>query len=225
MSECWIYCMYSYKSQTPGGDLLYVGISDSPSSRMGNHESQKWWWWLVDGVTWNKCYTREEAEKEETKLIGDLRPLFNRSQSNLKGWDRLSLLIYLLWAHSHNPYTNPTCPFCESHGRSEYLCQDGAVHLFRRNSDDLLVIHFETSCAMHGRVLRWAVHVPALEFLRDFGRVPDGEIERLWLEGAANATWESRLNRMATLSEIVESGHPIPSVDLLPAIRALQEHK
>jgi hypothetical protein len=192
---------------------------------MGNHESQKWWWWLVDGVTWNKCYTREEAEKEETRLIREQRPLFNRSQSNLAGWERLSSLVYLLWAHSHNPYGNPTCPFCESHGRTEYLGQDGACQLFRRNSDDLLVIHFQTSCGIHGRVLQWAVHIPALEFLHNFGRSPDAEIERLWLEGAADAPWERRLDRMATLAEMVESGDPIPSVDLLPAIRALQEQK
>jgi hypothetical protein len=217
--------MYSNNSRLPGSDLLYVGISDSPSSRMGNHESQKWWWWLVDSVTWDKCDTREEAEKRETLLISERRPLFNRSQSNLEGWDRLSSLIYLLWAHSHNPYGNPTCPFCESHGRTEYLGQDGDCQIFRRNSDDLLVIHFKTSCCMHGRLLRWAVHIPAIEFLRDFGRLPDAEIERLWKEGAANAPWEKRLYRMGTLAEMVESGHAIPSVDLLPAIAALQEQK
>jgi hypothetical protein len=225
MSECWTYCMYSNKSQDPSGDLLYVGISDSPSSRMGNHESQKWWWWLVDNVIWNKCYTREEAEKQETNMIQSLQPLFNRSQSNLSGWDRLSSLIYLLWAHSHNPYGNPTCPFCDSHGRTEILSQDGPCQLFRRNSDDRLVIHFATSCGMHGRVLQWAVHVPALKFLSDFGCVPDLEIERMWCAASSDAPWERRIDRMPTLAEMVESGTAIRSVELMPALEALQELK
>lgn len=204
MTECWVYSMYCDKSQDPFGELLYVGISDSPSSRMGNHESQKWWWWLVDSVTWTKCYTREEAECKETQMIKSLEPLFNRSESGLDGWDRLSRIVYLLWAHWHNPHKHPVCPFCDSHGEEEILSQDGACELFRRHCDDKLVIHFETSCRMHPSQPKWAIHIPVLLFLKKFGEVPDAEAERLLREGIASAPWEKRFNRMATLAEMVE---------------------
>ncbi len=218
MSECWVYHLYCDKSQDKDGELLYVGISDSPSSRMGNHESQKWWWWLVDQISWKKCYSREEAEAFETTSIKTNRPLFNRLDSDLTAWERLSGIIYLLWAHSHNPHKHPPCPFCDSRGDEEILSPNGPCQLFRRNCDDKLVIHFETSCGMHGREIEWAVHVPALDFLVDFGRVAPIEVERLWCEAAAYAPWEKRLTRMATLCEMVEHGAHIRAGELFAAI-------
>jgi len=221
MSECWIYTMYCDK--VPSGGMLYAGITDSPSSRMGNHESQKWWWWLVDSVEWQKCYTRDDAEAKETKLIKSARPLFNRSQSDLAGWERISAIIHLLWAHPHNPYQHPTCPFCDSHGEEEILSPNGPCQLFRRNCDDKLVIHFETSCRMHGRHLEWAVHVPALQFLRQFGKAPELEVERLWCEGCGGSPWENRLERRATLSEMVDGG--IAALANEPRVEAIEEFK
>jgi hypothetical protein len=214
MSECWIYHMYSTKSDDDDGELLYVGISDSPSSRMGNHESQKWWWWLVDSVSWHKCYSREEAESFETKSIKANRPLFNRSESDLDGWDRLSSIVYLLWSHRENPHSHTVCPFCDSHGEEVMLSQQGCCKLFRRNCDDQLVIHFETCCDLHGRKIEWAVHVPALIFLRDFGRMPESEVVRLYTEGCRGADWENRLDRMATLYEMVSGGLPLLASDI-----------
>jgi predicted GIY-YIG superfamily endonuclease len=211
MSECWLYYMYCDK--VPSSKMIYAGITDSPSSRMGNHQSQKWWWWLVDSVQWEKCYTREEAEAKETELIKSARPLFNRSQSDLTGWERFSSTIHLLWSHSHNPYQHPTCPFCESHGKEEILSPDGPAQLFRRSCDDQLVIHFETSCFMHARHLEWAVHVSAMEFLRQFGKAPHIEAERFWDEGIGEAPWENRIERMATLSEMVDSVIPALASD------------
>lgn len=139
-------------------------------------------------------------------------------ESDLTGWERLSGIIHLLWAHNHNAHVNPVCPFCDSHGNEEILGSNGPCQLFRRNCDDKLVIHFETSCRMHEREIEWAVHVPALEFLCDFGRMPANEIEKLWCEASPYAPWEKRFTRMATLCEMVKAGARIRSKELVAAI-------
>jgi hypothetical protein len=203
MSECWLYQATCLKTDNRKGRLLYAGISDSPSCRMGNHESQKWWWWLVDQVVWSKCENREDALRRESSVIETSRPLFNLSQSTLTGWDRLSGAVDVLWNHEHNTVSNPACPFCDSHGEFEILGQHGCHQLFKRNSDDKLVIHFETSCDMHKSDLNWAVHVHVLDFLAGFGKVPHAEAEMLLSKGYGDAPWENRMERMPTLCEML----------------------
>lgn len=205
MSECWLYQATCLKTDNRTGRLLYVGISDSPSSRMGNHESQKWWWWLVDQVVWIKCYDREDALRRETALITSCRPLFNVSQSTLTGWERLSGVIDMLWNHEENPLSCPACPFCDSHGELEILSQDGNHKVFKRNCDDKLVIHFETSCDMHAGGFNWAVHVYAFDLLCTFGKASRSDAESLLSGGYAEAPWENRMERMATLCEMIGS--------------------
>jgi len=204
MNECWVYkasCTRSYSRK-----LLYVGISDAPSSRMANHESDKWWWWLVDELVWEKCWSREEAKQTESELITKLHPLFNKSESLLSAWHRLDAIIRLLWNHSVNPHSVIECPFCGSAGRQELLSQTGTEAVFRRNSDDRLVIHFETDCGMHGRVLEWAMHIDALWFLNAFGQMPKLDVERIWCDASRDAPFEDRFERMPTLEEMVENG-------------------
>jgi hypothetical protein len=194
--------------------LLYVGISDTPSSRMGSHESDKWWWWLVDQVVWEKCWSRDEAKQAESELIGNHHPLFNKAESLLTAWQRMNAIIRLLWSHSLNPHMVTCCPFCESAGLQEMLSPSSAEHVFRRNSDDKLVIHFETDCGMHGTVIEWAVHVDALSFLNAFGQMPKLEIEKMWCDARSDAPWEKRADRMPTLAEMVENGLPIKPREL-----------
>jgi hypothetical protein len=200
--ESWLYRLYCTKSQNADGELLYVGISDSPSSRMGNHESQKWWWWLVGRVEWTRCHDRRHAENDESRAITHERPLFNRSESNLCGWERLRDVIYLLWAHEQNSCNLVCCPFCDSHGKDEFLSPDGVLEVFRRNEDDKVVLHFVVECSEHERVPRWAVHVCVKEFLAR-NNVPRVELDRLCRDAvqSGNIPWENRYERESTLLE------------------------
>ena len=207
--ESWIYRLYCTKSQDSGHALLYVGISDSPSSRMGNHESQKWWWWLVDKVEWHRCSDRQEAARLESEAIANETPLFNKSQSQMCAWDRLRDIVYLLWAHESNSWMHPLCPFCDSHGNEEILHPDGPCEIFVRNDDDKLVIHFPVSCGLHGEhPIQWGVHVKVSKFLLGFGKVPLDEIAALFKAASESGQipWESRARRIATLAEAVEAG-------------------
>lgn len=207
--DSWIYRLYCTKSQDPSGDLLYVGITDSPSLRMSNHESQKWWWWLVDRVEWQRCFDRIEAEALESKAIAEEIPLFNKAQSTICAWERLRDIVYLLWSHDFNSWQHPLCPFCDSHGDEQILSPDGHCQIFRRNADDRLVLHFEVSCDRHiRRPLQWAIHIPVNRFLEGFGRVPRDECFSLG-EAAVRSgkiPWERRLDRASTLAEAVDCG-------------------
>jgi hypothetical protein len=218
MSECWLYRAYyalphSRCKEHPTGRklLIYVGISDTPSSRMSQHESGKWWWWLVNSIEWTKFDSRDLALLEESKSITNDRPIFNKSQSTLHAIDRINIVLRLLWLHERNHYSIIPCPFCESHGIETFLELPKQPEIFRRHCDDRLVLHFETGCDLHGSEMKWAVHVPALEFLADFGQMPELELESLWCEAAAFARWENRLERMATLAEQIESVLCLPS--------------
>jgi hypothetical protein len=214
MSESWLYKLYCTESQDPEGELLYVGISDSPSSRMGNHESQKWWWWLVDKIEWVRCADRQEAEAKESCSISIEHPIFNKAQSQLGHWDRLRDICHLLWAHSHNTLAHPLCHFCHSHGIYEHLSPDSACEVFRRNCDDKLVIHFVVSCEMHGRNMQWAEHVPVDVFLRSFGRAPKDEVAAIMHAAIGDAPWEKRAARVSTLAEQVGT---LRQIALMPA--------
>lgn len=205
--ESWVYRLYCTKSQDHSGELLYVGISDSPSSRMGNHESQKWWWWLVDRVEWIRCFDRRHAEAEESRAIASERPLFNRAESNLCAWERLQDLVYLLWAHEDNQSNLVVCPFCDSHGSDEFLSPSDTCDLFRRNEDDRIVIHFVVECDRHRQLIRWAVHIHVQEFLCRH-KVPALVVERLVTEAiqTGNVPFEHRMQRESTLCEKLDAG-------------------
>lgn len=202
--ECWVYKLLCTQSDDPDGVLLYVGISDSPSSRMSNHESQKWWWWLVDRIEWQRCESRCDAERAESFAITNELPLFNKSQSTISAWDRLSGLVYLLWAHISNSRMHPWCPFCDSHGVTTILSPDSACEIFRRNCDDKAVIHFVVSCDMHGVPMQWAMHIGVCEFLIGFGKVPEQEVFAMMNAALDDIPWEKRLKRAATLAEMAE---------------------
>lgn len=210
--ECWVYRAYyafshARTKEKPAGikALLYVGISDTPSTRMSQHESAKWWWWLANSLEWTKFDNRDLALFEESNAIRSERPIFNKSQSTLNAANRLNMTIWLLWHHERNHRSTILCPFCYSHGTETFLAPFNPPEIFRRHCDDKLVVHFETGCDLHGSEMKWAVHVPALEFLADFGQMPELELETLWCEAAAFVPWENRLERIGTLSEQFES--------------------
>lgn len=206
--ECWVYRLYCTKSQDRDGTLLYVGISDSPSSRMGQHESQKWWWWLVDKIEWERLSNRKEAESFESRAIQTESPMFNKAQSQFCDWERLRDIVYLLWAHDLNTWMHPVCPFCASDGHEEILSPDGPCELFLRNSDDKLIIHFAVSCDRHvPHGVQWATHIKVETFLIGFGNAPQNECDSL-LDRAFRSgkiPWEDRLGRINTLGEALDA--------------------
>lgn len=205
MSDCWLYTL-SCSQSTANVGPLYVGISDSPSLRMGNHESQKWWWWLVDHVEWERFSSREDAKEQESRAIDRLRPAFNYQESMLSSWDRMVKQVSLLWRHETNAWDCPACPFCESHGRRTVMSPSEKADLFRRNCDDELVIHWVVECLSHASPVSWANHCLVTDFLIGFGKCPRDDAERLVSEALRNGpvVWEDRLNREATLLEIFE---------------------
>lgn len=206
--ESWIYRLFCTKSQDTSGTLLYVGISDSPSSRMGNHESQKWWWWLVDKVEWQRCSDRKEAELLESQAIADEAPLFNKSQSRMCEWERLRDIVYLLWAHQLNVWCHPLCPFCDSHAHEEILSPDSPCKVFMRDSDGKLVIYFPVSCGLHGeRPIKWGIHIKVSRFLLGFGKVPYDEVAALFdaADKSGQVPWQWGQG-VGTLAELLEAG-------------------
>lgn len=204
-NQSWLYRLYCTDSQDPDGELLYVGISDSPSSRMASHESEKWWWWLVDRVEWTKCLDRGDAEAKETRAIQSELPLFNRSESKLCAWFRLQSVMYLLWSHTTNPRLFAQCPFCSSHGVRSWL-ENNDYAMFRRNSDDTLVMNYNVACTKHARRLEWANHVLPVDLLTGFGRCQQQDALRLVNEAMQTGLvpWEVRTDRRLTLLEMVD---------------------
>ena len=207
MEECWVYKLYCTESLFVGGPL-YVGISDSPSSRMANHESQKWWWWLVDNVEWERFHTRADAKDCESRCIERLSPVFNHQESLLTPLERLQKQVGILWKHQTNFWDCPRCPFCDSHGLSNVLSPSVDYQVFARNCDDELVIHWDVSCDHHRSPITWANHCLVRDFLVGFGKCPRADADRLISEAMkCGAPWENRLRRGATLFECLDSGN------------------
>lgn len=205
--ESWIYRLFCTRCKGPER-LLYVGISDSPSCRMANHQSDKWWWWLVDKVEWKKCWDRSAAESQESSAIASEKPLFNKSQSDLCPWERLRDIVYVLWDHWTNAEMHPLCPFCDSRGDEELLSPDGPCTVFRRNSDGALVISFPLSCSSHSAgIFAWSNQVYVSKFLVDFGRCPTHERDMLLLSAlnCGKAYCEPSGERYLTLEDATEA--------------------
>lgn len=206
MSECWVYKMYCTESS--GNGLLYVGISDSPSTRMGTHESQKWWWWLINSIEWERFCSRDDAKQHETACITTLHPMFNYQESRLSTWQRMEKHVRLLWLHETNSWDCPPCPICESHGIRNFMSPDPNYQLFLRNCDDKLVIHWEVGCDYHSHPVRWAQHCFVRDFLVGFGHCPPEHADKL-VDDAKRlgpTVWEDRLNRETTLFERLQDG-------------------
>jgi len=223
MSDCWLYKLHCDESNHGNGPL-YVGISDSPSSRMANHESQKWWWWLVTKIEWDRYQCREDAKAEESRLIERLQPAFNYQESTLSSWDRMLKQVAILWRHEVNQWDCPPCPFCESHGTRFLTNPSPTAQVFRRNCDDELVIHWTVSCDRHRLPVSWANHCLVGDFLRGFGRCPRQESERLIADALRNGpvVFEDRMNRESTLLEMLENGTSALSFDTFDSLPSLE---
>jgi predicted GIY-YIG superfamily endonuclease len=67
--------LYRFYSIT--GQLLYVGITNSPPERFKSHGATKEWWDQVSGITVETYSTREELAQAERRAIQVERPLHN----------------------------------------------------------------------------------------------------------------------------------------------------
>ena len=66
-----------YRLYGDTGQLLYVGISNDPGRRFGQHASTKSWWQAVRGISLDWYSSREDALAAETRAIRVERPLAN----------------------------------------------------------------------------------------------------------------------------------------------------
>lgn len=57
--------------------LVYVGITNTPRGRIGNHRDGKWWWPNIATITMQRFGTREELEKAERDEIRKYEPRYN----------------------------------------------------------------------------------------------------------------------------------------------------
>ena len=63
-----------------GENLLYVGQSINPASRLRNHSLTQEWWEQIDRITLEHFATREEATEVESSVIAAEAPPMNSRQ-------------------------------------------------------------------------------------------------------------------------------------------------
>lgn len=68
---------YLYRLAAADGELLYIGISDRWTRRMGQHEASKSWFGDVASVSVQRFETREDALTAERNAIRSERPRHN----------------------------------------------------------------------------------------------------------------------------------------------------
>lgn len=102
-----------YRFHDKAGTVIYVGISNNPVVRWQAHAADKPWWSDVVTREIEWFPTRQEAEREEARLIGALAPLWNRAPGmpdpalsvNLtkarkrKGWEPSEEMLALFARH------------------------------------------------------------------------------------------------------------------------------
>ncbi|MHA0288313.1 GIY-YIG nuclease family protein [Mycobacterium sp. C3-094] len=65
-----------YRIFNDADDLLYVGITNNPSSRFSDHRGKPWWQWVAK-ITVEHHASREELREAEAAAIRDEHPWFN----------------------------------------------------------------------------------------------------------------------------------------------------
>jgi predicted GIY-YIG superfamily endonuclease len=226
MSECWLYRIWNGEPDGLESQLLYVGISDSPSSRMANHESQKWWWWISDNVTWQRYSCREEAKQAETEAIQNEWPLFNIEESRWNNWERLESIVKLAFQVSvietNTDYDWFNCPFCVSRGGLGSVSLLDKPSVFIRRDDDHVVLSVPVCCANHSEPIAWAEQRKVESLLR-YAKCSSKDAHDLLSRAilhASGSCFESRATQsLRTLEEHLEM-----SVGVMNALQHQQAH-
>ena len=66
-----------YRFYNSNAKLLYVGITNNPENRFGNHRREKPWWNQVTAITLERFSTRGELAQAEIEAIQTERPKYN----------------------------------------------------------------------------------------------------------------------------------------------------
>ena len=67
---------YVYRYRDFAGNLIYVGMTENPAGRPGEHLKESDWTSWVASVEHQRCRSRAEGFKLETKIRNKERPLF-----------------------------------------------------------------------------------------------------------------------------------------------------
>ena len=75
-----VYRIYGYEPVTEADDaLLYVGVTNDLGRRAhGSDPAMKGWWYQADRIEWEVFPTRAAALKEESRLIRESGPIYNK---------------------------------------------------------------------------------------------------------------------------------------------------
>lgn len=180
MDYCWVY--KAFHCSDPADQLLYVGISDTPSERMNQHGRDKWWWHLVDRIEWFRVDSRNAAAKEETWLITHHKPLFNKHQSTLTaGSVLLGCLDLIKSAFHHCPLCHSACRYSIAKWEAKYLCTvDVGEH------EEAYCFDVRMQCAAHHDSIEWTQLIPIDVLCECKTRMPQSVLSDLWQAAECN---------------------------------------
>lgn len=70
-----------YRIYDHSGDLMYLGLSDTPKQRVSHHRCHQPWGYFMEAYKVREYSTRERAAAVERRAIAILRPRFDRSNN------------------------------------------------------------------------------------------------------------------------------------------------
>jgi hypothetical protein len=180
MSECWFYS--AWHQANGRSSLLYVGISDSPSDRMCQHERDKWWWHLVNELKWEKFASRHEAKGLETRVIRGHRPIFNKQESELTAGERLlSCLPLIEDSFLHCPICHTACKYSVVEWDAKGLC---CVDV--DEEEQAFCFEVWMSCTQNHAPVKWCQFIPVHVLTQCKTNMPESVLSDLWNQADAN---------------------------------------
>jgi len=180
MSECWFYSAWHQSNGRSA--LLYVGISDSPSDRMGQHEKDKWWWHLVNEMKWEKFDSRHAAKTLETNVIRGHRPIFNKQESELTAGERLLACLQLIQdSFLHCPICHTACKYSVVEWDAKGLC---CVDV--GEEEQAYCFEVWMSCSQNHASVKWCQFIPIHVLSECRTKMPESVLSELWHQADAN---------------------------------------
>jgi hypothetical protein len=180
MSECWLYSAWHQSSGK--ATLLYVGISDSPSDRMCQHEKDKWWWHLVNELKWERFSSRQQAKTLETNVIRGHRPIFNKQESEVTAGERLLSCLRLI-EHSflHCPICHTACRYSAVNWEAKGLC---CVDV--EQEQEAYCFEVWMSCNRNHAPVEWCQFIPIHVLSECKTQMPENVLSELWHQADDN---------------------------------------